>query len=113
MSNVKYDIKRVSRELLEQYACQQLCMTQDSQYPIYANSPIGKQVVKAAEVPLRTRAQIDADIAEAVRKYGEFKAKHQHHDESIFISKAYSEMNGPIITIDRDVKALLAEETSD
>lgn len=69
--NVKYDIKKVPRELLEEYAMQQLCMNPARRDPIDATSEVGKRVVKAAEIPLKTKAEIDAVIVKIVRQYSE------------------------------------------
>lgn len=63
MSRVKYDMSRVPRELLERFASYQLCLY-DKQPSINGND-----IVKAAEVPLRTKAEVDADIIDLVRSY--------------------------------------------
>lgn len=91
MKMTKYDIKRVPREVLEQFVVDsQIVFNYDmSQLPMsfllaYAsahtcifsdNIPdecLGHcqlKVRQAARVKLRTRAEVDSDIAEAVREY--------------------------------------------
>lgn len=108
MSKVKYDIKKVPRELLEEYAVRMLCLDTANGSEIHANSQLGKQVVKAAEVPLRTRAEVDADIAKAVRIYaGQFNTH-------MLKSRTYdSYMPGTMILFSEHVAELIREETSD
>ncbi len=66
----KYDVKRVPRELLEKFAEQLIVMANDK----VSNPPICMltrdsldELAKAATAPLRTRAQVDADIVELVK----------------------------------------------
>lgn len=66
----KFDVKQVPREVLEEI-CQSI-LTGFSD-PNVVTWSVGRKPVanllKAAEIKLRTRAQVDADIAEAVREY--------------------------------------------
>jgi hypothetical protein len=65
MSKVRYDISRVPRELLERFVNSHGSL--DSYF--VATSLVAKDIQEAARLPLRTRAEVDADIAAAVRDY--------------------------------------------
>lgn len=111
MKDVKYDIKRVPRELLEAYVCYQLCMSPDRRDPIDATSDVGKCVVKAAEVQLRTKAEVDADIAKAVKDYAtEWATINNTPLQNLTFSGAFGRMP---TTLAERFKELLLEETSD
>jgi hypothetical protein len=105
---MKYDIKKVPRELLEEYAATMLCFKHANGSEIEANSDLGKQVVKAAEVPLRTRAEVDADIAKAVRDYAR-----DFHPNTLNDRVYDSYMPGTKVLFSEHVAKLILEETSD
>jgi hypothetical protein len=109
MNKVRYDLNRVPRELLEKYIEVHTCVLK-AEY--CQQSSTGQAIRKAAEVPLRTRAEVDADIASVVRKYADFNGR-QTFDQSIFIARAYHLPDGEIVCADRELKDLLKEETSD
>lgn len=101
MSRVKYDMSRVPRELLERFVSYQLCL---GDKPPSIN---GNDIVKAAEVPLRTRAEVDADIVKAVRDYCK--------DSQCPVSQLgfYSEIDEERGSFSHYIEKLLLEETSD
>lgn len=109
MSKIKYDLSRVPRELLEQYIRTHTIITgEQTLYPF----DLGAQIRKAAEVPLRTQAEINRDIAAVVRRYADYNSS-QSHDLRMFITRTYQLPDGEIVCADSDIKKLLSEETSD
>ncbi len=75
----KYDVKRVPRELLEELAHKVIeaeqCKTACSITFLTRSDSILTKIAQAATVPLRTRAEVDADIVKAVRDYVEYQTR--------------------------------------
>jgi hypothetical protein len=108
MANVKYDISRVPRELLELFV--ELHSILDPHF--VAISDIAKSIQESARVPLRTKADIDADIASAVRQYADEYLKFE--DITVKDLKFTGCFNDPDHrTLPEVLRSLLAEETSD
>jgi hypothetical protein len=104
----RYDISQIPRDMLETYARQQLGMFDGGgDGPIHANSQLGKEIVKLAEVKLRTRAEVDKDILEAIRSY------HEQWPGSKNFGGCFEFRNLPSVTLAEVLNALLDEETSD
>lgn len=64
---MKYDIKKVPRELLEEFILKHTAVLDTSIVELCTDT--GTKIRKAAEVPLRTKAEVDADIVRLVRDY--------------------------------------------
>jgi hypothetical protein len=108
MANVKYDIKQVPRELLELFV--ELHSILDPHF--VATSDVAKAIQKAAKVPLRTRAEIDADITKAVRDYvGAYESFKDIHLMDLKFKGCFDHSTD--MTLPEVLKMLLAEETSD
>jgi hypothetical protein len=69
----KYDVSRVSRETLEKMAQQLIKASQMKNahcitFDVYAGTTgVAATILKEAEIPLRTKAEVNADIATIVR----------------------------------------------
>lgn len=66
MKKTKYDLGRVPRELLEKYIEHHTTVI-DPDY--FCQTSTGQAIRKAAEVSLRTRAEVNADVISYVRTY--------------------------------------------
>ena len=109
MTNVKYDISRVPRELLEHYV-----KCNDILDPYFvARSQVAKDIQSAARVPLRTKAEINDDIAKAVRDYiDEYNSLGQQVNlMDLKFKGCFGHTSGE--TLPQVLKMLLLEETSD
>jgi hypothetical protein len=112
MSRVKYDIRKVPRELLEEYIMKETTVIDQGLDCV--PSDVHLRIRKAAEVPLRTKAEIDADIARAVRDY----VKEYSDFDGIRIPLMEMKFKGCFgdhldRTLPQVLIALLSEETSD
>lgn len=103
MTNVKYDISRVPRDLLERFIHSHSIL--DPHF--VATSLVAKDIQAAARVPLRTKAEVDADIVKAVRDY--CKDSHCPVSQLVFASQIDEERGHFPYYIEK----LLKEETSD
>lgn len=123
MGTKKYDVKKVSRETLE-LAAQEIvnafnsgasCVTFDL---LAARMVLGggfvKDILDQSEVPLRTKAEVDADISKCVRSYKEQHIHVRHNIWNMDFSGHYtSPLSGAHCRIIDDLNYLLKEETSD
>lgn len=103
----KYDIKQVPRELLEEYAS--YCLGIKPGREVVPESELGAKVAKAATVKLRTKSEVDAEIASAVRQYAEWwKAVEHSKPENLDFSGTYGEAPRYLYSV---FVELLLEET--
>ena len=100
----KYDLTRVPRELLEAYAKEHLTVHATGQ--MVSGYAVGIKIIEAAKVPLRTRAEVDKDIAQAVRSY-----RKQWVDPLTYASRF--EWNGMEVYLGEITNPLIDEETAD
>jgi len=107
---MKYDIKKVPRELLEEYAKQHLKCNSEQDPRKCGYSELGSKIAKAAEVSLRTRAEVDADIAKAVRDYRVFNFDMKADNLTYSCIMPGTD---PKVTFPVHIESLLTEETSD
>lgn len=106
----KYDVKRVPRELLEELAGSVLKATKDPAceiFKFYMDSPLIEGLKNQATVPLRTRSEVDADIAKAVRSYVE------QWPQCRTLDGYYEFGSNRSVNLNLLLKQLAAEETSD
>jgi hypothetical protein len=112
MSKVRYDIKKVTREMLEEVINK---YTSTNWVAFNADlddddlCPWALAIRKAAEVKPRTQAEVDADIAKAVRNYSEWHANTNAIEDLTF----HGYYGYPDKTLCRVFRELLAEETQD
>lgn len=114
----KYDVKKVSRQTLEDLAEHFLRAKRDGinhiGFPLSKdseNEPI-ERLVEEAKVPLRTKAEVDADIAKTIRRYQEAAMK-VHYPHWLLLSVQSFYVDGKLESFGYDLCKLLKEETSD
>lgn len=110
MSKVRYDIKKVPREMLEEIVNKYSFIQHTAFNPDMKDRDLcgwALAIRKAAEVKLRTRAEVDGDIAKAVRDYAEWYARYV---EDLTFHGYYSSDSKTLCKVFRE---LLLEETQD
>jgi hypothetical protein len=113
----KYDVKKVSRETLEDIAkdilnadaegCQSVLFYL-SNYPGFSSGCTLKSFLNEARVTLRTKAEVDADIAACMRRYAVLMDKYEP-GRSLLTIQGFGAYDWP----GKDLCKLLKEETSD
>lgn len=112
MSKIKYDIKKVPRELLEEYIMKETTVI--DQHLDCVPSDIHIRIRKAAEVPVRTKAEVNADIAKAVRDYLDFTTGGKlEYGVTKHFDSWLPPFYGKHILFNEYVTKLVQEETSD
>lgn len=112
----KYDVKRVSRERLEQIAEIVFKQAQNGRSPVSISiNPfsIGELMLEEAEVPLRTKSEVDADIAKAVRDYARQHATNITPVHVSFLADYTHPVSKKQVYLKDVFNQLLNEETSD
>ena len=114
----KYDVKKVSRETLEKLA-EEVISSKERGVGSYTFSLIDdvqpsmvRNTLKEAEVPLRTKAEVDADIATCMRRYGVLMDKYEP-GQNLLAVQGFAHGDGTYDWPGQDLVRLLNEETSD